>query len=356
MQKAIEGLTYSDAELGYIALDAVHGDFRHADKAAELARYDGDAARCRAGLYKKYGGIIDAHLKALLDAKIVAVTCESAHYPANMLNVFDPPFVLYCKGNTELLTRPAVGIVGTRDCTRYGVDVAKRFAHALSEAGIVVVSGLASGIDTAAHLGAGANTIAVLGNGLNVHFPVANTNLQNQISEIGGLVISEYSPNMHGGRTSFPHRNRIIAALGRALIVVEADNKSGALITKNFALDLGAEVFAVPGPITSYASRGTNQMIKTAPCSILTDIQDVLDGFGMTLKNRTQNTVTQISFEARGVLASLGADEKHFDEIMSATKSDAKSLSTLLTNMELGGLILKLPGNFYKSALDGKIS
>ena len=147
----------------------------------------------------------------------------------------------------------------------------------------------------------------------------------------------------------FPRRNRIIAALSRAVIVVEADAKSGALITANHALTLGLEVFAVPGPITSHASRGTNNIIKSAQCAIITDVQDVLDCFGMTVKNQKAKTVTQISFEAKKILDLLRPGEMHFDDLITATKVTAKTLSTLLTNMELDGLIEKLGGNMYVS-------
>jgi DNA processing protein len=262
------------------------------------------------------------------------------------------PEVLFCKGNLEILKRPIVAIVGTRNATRYGLEVAKKLAGQLAELGIVVVSGLADGIDAAAHSGAGAaNTIAVLGNGINQFYPAANVDLQKGIAKDGGLLISEYSPNAKSNKYTFPQRNRIIAALAKAVIIVEADIKSGSLITKDFALDLGREVFAVPGPITSPASQGTNEMIKTAACACLTDISDVLSVFGMTYTNAKANTVTQISFEAQIVLDILKFDEIHFDELIQRTNFAPKVLTTLLTKMEMDGIIQKLPGNYYVSKL-----
>jgi len=273
-------------------------------------------------------------------------------WPAGLNNLAQPPEVLFCKGNLELLGKPIVAMVGTRDSTRYGMEVAKKLAGQLAELGIVVVSGLADGIDAAAHTGAGAkNTIAVLGNGVNQFYPAANVDLQKKIASDGGLLVSEYPPNTKSNKFHFPQRNRIIAALAKAVIIVEADIKSGALITKDFALDLGLEVFAVPGAITSPASRGTNEMIKTAACACLTGVSDVLAVFGMTYMDAKANTVTQLSFEAKAVLDVLGHNELHFDEIVERTKFAPKILTTLLTTMEMSGLIEKLPSNYYKSKL-----
>ena len=279
---------------------------------------------------------------------ITVIKRGGKEYPKRLENLNDPPEVLYCKGNLGLLTRPAVAIVGTRDCTRYGTDTAKRFAEAFAKLGIVVVSGLADGIDTAAHVGAGpANTIAVLGNGVNYFYPQSNIRLQKEIAE-QGLLISEYLPNEKSTKFSFPMRNRIVAALSQAVVIVEADLKSGTMITKEWALDLGIDVFAIPGPITSYASRGTNALIKDASCVIATQVEDVLAVFGITQPSKTEkHVVVQISFEEKQILDVVGREEVHFDDIVNATKMPVKKLLSLLTNMELSGLLRKLPGNYF---------
>lgn len=289
-----------------------------------------------------------------MNKEIVVIDRKSEYWVKELDNLSNAPEVLFACGNLELLRLPAVAIVGTRDCTRYGTGVASKFAEQLSKVGIVTVSGLASGIDTAAHEGAFPNTIAVLGNGFNLCYPASNAKLQERIINEGGLVISEYEPNARSTKFTFPQRNRIIAALSRAVVIVEADAKSGALITKNHALELGIDVFAVPGPITSHASRGTNQIIKDAQCAIITDIQDVLDCFGMTIKIEKEKTITQISFEAKTVLDLLRAGELHFDELAVATKLRPQNLITLLTNMELDGLIEKLAGNMYVNKVEYK--
>ena len=340
---------------------------------------------------------------------ISIVTRESTQYPEKLLRLGRPPYVLYCRGNLELLQKPSVAIVGTRDCTRYGQTVAEDFGKKLAENGIVVVSGLAEGIDTAGHKGAidgsrttkpknkpkvasgiinssqivakgslplgfefpegvvhvvnnldggvvaasssapteSVLTIAVLGNGLNVNFPASNFELQKQLSQ-HGLVISEFLPNTPCSRITFPWRNRIVAALSSAVIIVEADIKSGTMITRDWALELGVEVFAVPGQITSNASRGTNAIIKDAACSILTDIADVLDVFGITEKSKLKpNAVVQLSFDEKLVVDAIKNDEVHFDEIIEKTSLPVRKLTSMLTNMELNGLIKKLAGNLY---------
>jgi len=300
------------------------------------------------------GICIDAAVDGVND--IIILTPESPQWPKTLNNLMNPPKVLFAKGNLDLLSKPAVAIVGTRDCTRYGLQVAENFGKQLGKMGIVTISGLAYGIDKAAHTGAFPNTIAVLGNGVNVYFPAFNRKLQDDIAANGGLLLSEYEPNTVSTRYYFPQRNRIIAALAQAVIVVEADLKSGALITKNYALELGLDVFAVPGPITSHASRGTNRIIKDAQCAIITDIQDVLDCFGLTVKDEKAKSVTQISFEAKTIIDLLRPGELHFDDLITATRLRPQNLTTLLTNMELDGLIEKLAGNMYVSKLENSVT
>ncbi|MDR0462439.1 MAG: DNA-processing protein DprA [Christensenellaceae bacterium] len=275
-------------------------------------------------------------------------------YPQRLGNLHQPPEVLYCKGDLSLLTRPAISIVGTRTCTRYGIDVAKRFAKKFAEAGIVVISGLADGIDTAAHLGAvegsggqQLNTIAVLGNGVNHCYPQANVKLQDKIAG-HGLLVSEYLPNDTGNKYYFPMRNRIVAALSKALLIVEADLKSGTMITKDFALDLGIDVFAIPGPVTSLQSRGTNALIKEAACSCAVEPDDVLATFGVTVKSQVaKNTLVQISFDEKRILDIIGREAVHIDEILERSAMPIPKLAVLLTSMELKGLLRKLSGNVY---------
>ncbi|MCL2586895.1 MAG: DNA-processing protein DprA [Firmicutes bacterium] len=290
---------------------------------------------------------LESFIRNCTEQGIVIVTMKSERYPKSLLNLEAPPIVLYCKGNLGLLEKPAVAIVGTRDCTRYGQDVATRFAKEFAGRGLVVVSGLADGIDAAAHLGAGIeNTIGVLGNGLNVFYPKGNTKLQKDMFQ-KGLVISEYLPNTPVARYNFPWRNRIVAGLSQALLIVEADIKSGTMITKDWALDLGLDVYSVPGPIYSTASRGTNHMIKEGGL-IATSPDDVLATFGAFEKSKeAEATYIQLSFEEKMVIDMLRRGEQHFDDIVTELNLKPSKCVTLLTNMEIRGLIDKLPGNFF---------
>ena len=326
---------------------------------------------------------LKSFIRNLDEQDIRAVTRASENYPKRLFNLKMPPVVLYCRGDLSLFEKSAVAIIGTRDCTRYGAQVASKFAKALAERDIVVVSGLADGIDAAAHEGAFlgrkvknvvgpmdvsshlpkgtvsvakpqsgiVNTIAVLGNGLNYIYPQSNADLQRRISK-DALLVSEYLPNEKSNRFHFPYRNRIVAALASAVIIVEADLRSGTMITKDWAIDLGVDVYAVPGPITSGASRGTNALIKEAHCAIMTDIEDVLEAsFGIFEKTKDEpNVVVQISFDQKRVLDILAKGEAHFDDIIELLGLPVGKVTTLLTTMEMSGLIKKLAGNQYAAS------
>lgn len=267
-------------------------------------------------------------------------------YPRALLDLKDPPKQLYIKGNLDLLNRPLVSIVGTRDCTRYGLTVAKDLASHCVEAGFVVISGLAEGIDTAAHQGAKGATIAVLGNGLEVYYPIINKDLQDEIAT-NGLLITEYPPKFHGDKTTFPQRNRIVAALAQAVIAVEADMRSGTLITMRKAKELNREVYAVPGNINCYASQGTNDLIANHDVKMVTSAADLVKKLtGRTVKVRDKTQVKQITLEQQNILNIMKNDEIHFDDLVVASGLSVAQLSTLLTNMEMIGLIEKLPGNY----------
>jgi len=314
---------------------------------------------------------LDHLIKNMHEQGIFCVTIKSDEYPEGLFDLGAPPITLFCRGNVELLKKPAVSIVGMRRCTRYGKDVAMKFGAEFASRGIVVVSGLAEGIDTWAHMGAvnaaktkgvkELNTIAVLGNGLNVYYPTNNRDLQNQLGEYG-LVISEFMPNGPSTKTTFPWRNRIVAALGKATVIVEADLKSGTMITRDWALELGRDVYAVPGPINSVASRGTNLIIKDAQCAIVTDVADVLASYGVVVANREKlsgkfdkgdaelkpkQSFVQLSFDEKVIMDILGADEVHFDELIEKSNMNVRSITSLLTNMEMSGLIEKLAGNRF---------
>ena len=209
--------------------------------------------------------------------KIEEISINSKEYPERLKNIYDSPKKLYVLGNKSLLQRKCVAIVGARESTLYGKNVAYELAIQLSQRGIVIISGLALGIDTYAHIGAlQGGTIAVLGSGIDNIYPKGNIELARKIIKNNGCIISEYPLSSKPERLHFPQRNRIISGLSEGVIVVEASKKSGALITAEFALEQGKEVFAVPGDIKRKQSEGTNKLIKDG-AMIVTEYKDILE-------------------------------------------------------------------------------
>lgn len=202
-------------------------------------------------------------------------------YPEQLRNIYNPPLKLYVLGNKELFKNKGVAIVGTRKATEYGKKVALQLSQNLSEKGINIISGLALGIDTYAHLGtlqekSMGKTIAVLGGGLDKIYPKQNIELARKIVRSGGCIISEYSLGTKPEKLNFPQRNRVISGLSCGVVVVEASEKSGALITADYALEQGREVFAIPGSILSLTSNGTNNLIKQG-AKLVTNYNDIIE-------------------------------------------------------------------------------
>ncbi len=278
---------------------------------------------------------------------ITPVTYLSQDYPETLLNTDTPPFVLYCKGNISLLKSKCFAIVGTRRITNYGKTITTKFTKGLVEAGFTIVSGLSCGVDTIAHetcLDNGGKTIAVLAGGFDNIYPDINTNLAEKIAK-QGLLVSEIKPNEKAKNYYFPIRNRIIAALSTGTLITEADEKSGSMYTKNYALEYGKDVFAVPGNITSTASRGTNRIICNGQGKPVCDLDDILGEYN--IKYVPKAISISVSFEQQLILDTIGDEELYFQEIADKTKYDTKRLNTLLTTMTLNGLIKKLAGNMY---------
>lgn len=212
--------------------------------------------------------------------KIEEISIESKEYPEQLREIYDAPLKLYILGNKEILKKPGIAIVGSRKATEYGKKVALQFSKDLSKSGINIISGLALGIDTCAHLGTLypdniGKTIAVLGSGLDEIYPKQNIELAKQIINCGGCIISEYPLGTKPEKLHFPQRNRIISGLSKGILIIEASEKSGSLITADFALEQGREVFAVPGNISSPTSVGTNNLIKQG-AKLVTSYEDIL--------------------------------------------------------------------------------
>ncbi|MEG1751551.1 MAG: DNA-processing protein DprA [Clostridia bacterium] len=280
---------------------------------------------------------------------VQCITINSENYPKKLLQLENPPMVLFCKGDISLLEKRGIAIVGARMPTMYGRDVTAKFARGLAENGLVIVSGLADGVDKISHetaLTANGKTIAVLGSGFNKIYPPNNINLAKKIENLG-LLVSEYRPSMGSTLYNFPNRNRIIAGLSDGVLITEAGEKSGALHTKEFALDLGKDVFAVPGNITSPKSVGTNRIIKSAQCACVTEYLDILNEFGITAKDVVKENKKSVNGIQKIILDILSDGDLHFDEIKQRAKIDTPTLSTYLTTMQINGIIKKLPSNYY---------
>ena len=200
-------------------------------------------------LDKTYRNDLDKHINYLEKHNIKIITLKDKEYPKKLLNIYDPPTMLYVKGNINILNEKSIGIVGSRNCSEYGIKTTKQLAYNISKNNINIISGLAQGIDTYAHIAtiaANKKTIAVVGTGLDTVYPKENKNICNEIIEKGGAIITEYSLGTKPEKLNFPARNRIISGLSDGILVVEASKKSGALITVDFALEQGKNIYCVP--------------------------------------------------------------------------------------------------------------
>lgn len=298
------------------------------------------------------------------------LTLADAAYPQALLDISDPPLMLYVKGRAELLARPALAVVGSRNATAQGIANADRFAEILSQRGLTVISGLALGIDAAAHQGAlrgaagnaqAGSTIAVIGTGADIVYPARNRGLAHQIAE-AGCIVSEYPLGMPGIAANFPRRNRIVSGLARGVLVVEAAAQSGSLITARMAAEQGRDVFAIPGSIHSPLAKGCHQLIKQG-AKLVESAQDILEelrGFHSPVSVAATAEAKAVDDKAPAaaadpaaatdgkLLRQLGYDPVSFDVLAARCGADAASLNGQLLELELAGLIEVLPGGLYR--------
>lgn len=275
------------------------------------------------------------------------LTVADADYPSVLLNIPDPPLLLYVKGHRELLGRPALAVVGSRNATAQGVSHAEAFSQTLGAAGLTIVSGMAYGIDAAAHRGSlpeAGSSIAVVGTGLDRIYPAAHRELAHWLARDGAL-ISEFplgTPPLAG---NFPRRNRIISGLSLGCLVVEASLQSGSLITARMALEQGREVFAIPGSIHSPQAKGCHALIKQG-AKLVESAQDILEDLGWqkTLAQPTEKT------EENGhpLLEHLGFDPITMDELGQRSGLTIDALSAILLQLELDGMVASMPGGSYQ--------
>lgn len=280
--------------------------------------------------------------------KIIKIDHES--YPQELKEIDKPPKQLYCAGDIELLNTKSAAIVGSRKFTSCGRQIAHLISRELAGAGVTIVSGMALGIDTFAHdgaLSAAGKTIAVLGTGLNKVYPAANRCLMDRIYE-EGLLISEYEPDFGGSRYTFPLRNRIISGVADCTIIVEAGIKSGALITASYALEQGKEIYAVPGNINSFASAGANQLIHDGATPLFY-IRDVIEDLGLFYERKDTRLLALGEEEKELVSHVIGRNGVTVDDICRATNKNASKINSLITILELKGILNTYAGRIYYS-------
>jgi len=292
------------------------------------------------------------------ESKQIITTCRRAgvkivpffspDYPRLLQEIPDFPVILYCRGNLGLFSdKYPLAVVGARRATPYGLSYSRKVARRLAEVGATIVSGLALGIDAEAHRGAleaSSKTIAVLGTAIDEIYPSVHINLAAEIIKKDGLIISEYPPGYPTFRVNFPFRNRIIAGLSRAVLVTEAAEKSGALITARLAADYNREVFALPADPEKISHRGTNQLIQSgAHCALSAD--DILKVLG--LGKASPKRKTNLDKEGQAVLEAISSGEESFDKIATATRMDVAQLNGILLQLEIKGLIKNVAGEYF---------
>ena len=281
--------------------------------------------------------------------EIKEININNKDYPELLKKIKNPPKVLYVKGNI-FPDEPCFAIVGTRRFSSYGKQVALGIAGDLAEAGLIIVSGLAPGIDTFVHQATverRTQTIAVLGTGIDEKsiYPQSNLRLAQKIIEKGGALISEYRPGTRGTQFTFPQRNRIIAGLSLGVLVVEAKEKSGALITAHYALEQGRKVFAIPGSIYSSNSRGSHNLIKKG-AKLIENANDILRELNLPIKNKAETTTGKTK-EENLVLEALREESLYIDKVIEKTKLQASVVSSTLSTLEIKGQIRNLGGSIY---------
>jgi len=305
-------------------------------------------------LARNYDGDPEQELKKAEEYGARIITYSEPSYPKSLKDIHDPPMVLYLKGNDIPANMTFIAMVGSRNATHYGLKAAERIGQGLARRGLGIVSGMARGIDSASHwgcLGGLGFTIAVLGTGIDIIYPVSNKKLYHFIIE-KGAVISEFRMGTSPAPTNFPIRNRIISGLSRGVIVVEATKNSGSLITASQSLDQGREVFAVPGSIDSFKSAGCHFLIKQG-ARLIENSDDVLEELGLNYpcipKTDTfkQGGLPSMDGSEKIIFDMIGDYPMHIDEISRQGNMEPNEVSSILTRMELKGIIRQLPGKMF---------
>jgi len=362
---------WSDKRCGWLALRMIQGlgnvacknlveRFGHPDRifqssVSELLSVEGVRKDVALDIIaRRYDGDPQAELKKAEDHGARIVTYDEPSYPKPLKEIHDPPMLFYLKGNDIPANMTFIAMVGSRTATHYGLKAAERIGQGLARRGLGIVSGMARGIDSASHWGCLSGlgfTIAVLGTGIDIIYPISNKKLYHLVIE-KGAVISEFPMGTPPAPTNFPIRNRIISGLSTGVIVVEATKNSGSLITAAQSLDQGREVFAVPGSIDSFKSAGCHFLIKQG-ARLIENSDDVLEELGLNYpyipKTDTfkKGDLPAMDESEKVIFDMIGDYPMHIDEISRQGNMEPKEVSSILTRMELKGMIRQLPGKMF---------
>lgn len=300
----------------------------------------------------------DKEMERLVKERIWILTEEDPLYPSLLKEIHNPPVIIYGRGNPRLLAEEKlrIAIVGTRKPSQYGVEATRKIASELVEQSIIIVSGLATGIDTEAHqaaLNAKGNTIAVLGSGLDPIsiFPPENVRLASRIEEVGSIVMSEYAPGTPAMKENFPLRNRIISGLSNGVVVVEARERSGALITARLALEQNRDVFAVPGSIFTSTAVGPLSLLQQGAKPV-TSARDILAEFGIDIAQKQEHYRHSWNENEKAILEIL-EDPLDVDALKQRTKFATGTLIATLSTLELKGVIKNMGNDVYQKIISG---
>jgi DNA processing protein len=328
---------------------------------SELTRVDGFGEHIARNLvefdsWKHVDNILGKTEKA--GAELVAIDDE--HYPERLRHVYDPPVLLWLKGNKQTLNEDGIAVIGTRKPGTYGMKQASQWSEILSGAGLCINSGLAYGVDTLAHKGAlasGGKTVAVLGSGIDVIYPAKNSHIAQKIIETGGAVITEQPPGAAPDAVNFPGRNRIVSGMSHGVLVVESGIKGGSMITARFALDQNREVFVIPHPLDYPRGEGCNYLIRTGQGKLVQSLDDILDEMSIdTGKAKLDNhpgaakkwETLGLSDELRTICKMLHEKDLHIDRISEQTGKPTHILLPKLLELEMQGAIRQKAGKYFE--------
>jgi len=326
-------------------IDVMHNPKQYAEK---LRKILGEAAYKRMMFPFELKQVEDV-IKLMEQKGYGAVARGDAEYPDCLEEIDVPPAILYYKGDIGLLKTVCLGVVGTREPSRYGRDYTEKFVEVLAKCSLTIVSGMARGIDTIAHrvtLQNDGKTIAVLGSGIDVIYPANNVQLYEDIAR-DGLIISEYPIGTPSLAYNFPERNRIISGLSKGILIPEAGLKSGSLITADYAIKQNRELFIIPSALNSPRGQGCNKLLKSCQGAIVLSPDDVISALGIKKQPEKRASAMQLDFIEEKLIDALSYSEMHFDDLVDLTGLGVSDLNALLVRMEIVGLIRKLDNNYY---------